>query len=151
MRATTIALLIAATTATPAFARSPRSDDAEMARVTRTLNDPRTQDAMAGVMVAMADGLLDLRIDKLRAAMARLDPESARDDGYDNPRTLRDVVRRDDPNFEQNLYRDSRRATAQMGAMASGMADMLPELRTMGERMSKQLEKAMKRFPIERY
>ncbi len=150
MRAATVAVLLFVTImATPAQARAHYGEEADLARTTRTLNDPRTQDATAGVMVALTDSLLDLRIDRLRAAMARIDPESAREMSEEGPHSLRDVVTRNDPDFEQHLYRDSRRATAQLGTAASGMAAMLPELRAMGARMGQQIEDAAKRFPTE--
>ena len=143
------ALLLVANS--PAIAASRHAEDAEMARVADKLNDPRTQSAMSGMMVAMADMFMDLRVDKLRAAIARADPE-ARDadrDGrdWDGARTLGDVVERDDPHFRDRLANDSRMAVGTMGAMASGMADMVPELRDMGERMGRQMEKAMRRLP----
>ena len=69
--------------ASPALAAPRDSDsrreDAEMARMADKLNDPRTQSAMSGMMVAMADMVMDLRVDKLRAAIARIDPDARND------------------------------------------------------------------------
>ena len=143
------ALLLVSTS--PALAAPRHPEDAEMARMADKLNDPRTQSAMSGVMVAMADMFMDLRVDKLRAAIARIDPE-ARDgdrDGrnWDGARTLGDVMERDDPHFRKHIEDGSRIAVGTMGAMASGMADIMPELRDMGERMGRQMEKAMRRLP----
>lgn len=144
MRAATFALLIASTLAVPAMAGPRTADEREAARIARTLEDPRTQDALAGAMVALTDSLLDVRIDRLRAAMARIDPEAGYRD--DDARTLGDIVRRDDPDFERNLYRDTRRATAAMGAAASGLADLLPEFRRMAEDFSRKVERETRRI-----
>ena len=118
-----------------------------MARMADKLNDPRTQSAMSGMMVAMADMVMDLRVDKLRAAIARIDPDARDDRDWDGARTLGDIVERDDPNFRDKLEYGSRMAVGTMGAMAGSMADMMPELRDMGQRMGKQMEKAMRNLP----
>jgi hypothetical protein len=141
------ALLLVSTT--PALADSRAREDAEMARMADKLNDPRTQSAMSGMMVAMADMFMDLRIDKLRAALAKMDPDSRSDRNWDGARTLGDLMERDDPRFRDKIEGGSRMAVGAMGAMAGSMADMMPELRDMGERMGKQMEKAMKRLPRE--
>jgi hypothetical protein len=141
------ALLLVSTT--PALADSRAREDAEMARMADKLNDPRTQSAMSGMMVAMADMFMDLRIDKLRAALAKMDPDSRNDRSWDGARTLGDLIERDDPRFRDKIEGGSRMAVGAMGAMAGSMAEMMPELREMGERMGKQMEKAMKRLPRE--
>jgi hypothetical protein len=133
--------------ASPALADSRNREDAEMARVADKLNDPRTQSAMSGMMVAMADMFMDLRVDKLRAAIARIDPDSRSDRDWDGARTLGDVIARDDPNFREKLADGSRMAVGTMGAMAGTMAEMMPELRQMGERMGRDMEKAMRNLP----
>jgi hypothetical protein len=133
--------------ASPALAASRHPEDVEMARMADKMNDPRTQSAMSGMMVAMADMFMDLRVDKLRAAIARIDPEARDNRDWDGARTLGDVMERDDPHFRDKIENGSRMAVGTMGAMASGMADMMPELRQMGERMGRQMEKAMRRLP----
>jgi hypothetical protein len=133
--------------ASPALADSRNREDAEMARVADKLNDPRTQSAMSGMMVAMADMFMDLRVDKLRAAIARIDPDSRSDRDWDGARTLGDVIARDDPNFREKLADGSRMAVGTMGAMAGTMAEMMPELRQMGERIGRDMEKAMRNLP----
>jgi hypothetical protein len=139
------ALLLVSTS--PVIAASRHQEDAEMARIADKLNDPRTQSAMSGMMVAMADMFMDLRVDKLRAAIARIDPEARDNRDWDGARTLGDVIERDDPYFREKLEGGSRMAVGTMGAMAGTMADMVPELRQMGERMGRDMEKAMRRLP----
>ena len=141
------ALLLVSTS--PALAAPRHPEDAEVARAADRLNDPRMQSAMTGMMVAMADMFMDLRVDKLRAAIARIDPDARDDRNWDNARTLGDVIQRDDPHFRDKIEDGSRMAVGSMGAMASGMADMMPQLREMGERMGRSMEKAMSRLPRE--
>jgi hypothetical protein len=141
-----VAALLLVSTA-PAQAAPRDREDAEVARIADKLNDPRMQSAMSGMMVAMADMFMDLRVDKLRAAIARIDPEARSDRDWDGARTLGDMVERDDPYFREKIASGSRMAMGTMGAMAGTMADMVPELRAMGERMGRDMEKAMKRLP----
>ena len=139
------ALLLVSTS--PALAAPRHPEDAEVARAADRLNDPRMQSAMSGMMVAMADMFMDLRVDKLRAAIARIDPDARDDRNWDNARTLGDVIQRDDPHFRDKIEDSSRMAVGTMGAMATGMADMMPQLRDMGERMGRSMEKAISRLP----
>lgn len=144
-RVVVAALLLVSTS--PVLADSRNREDAEMARLADKLNDSRTQSAMSGMVVAMADVFMDLRVDKLRAAIARIDPDARDDRDADGARTLGDFVERDDPYFREKLANGSRAAIGTMGAVAGTMADMVPELRAMGERMGRDMEKAMKRMP----
>ena len=139
------ALLLVSTS--PAFAASHNAEDAEMARLADRLNDARTQSAVSGMMIAMADMVMDVRVDKLRAAIARIDPDARDDRDGDVARTLGDVLERDDPNFRDRIEDGSRLAVGTMGAAASGIAAMVPELRRMSERMGRDMEKAMRRLP----
>ena len=146
MRLPLIALLLASV-ATPALSDSRHAEDADAARVAAKLNDPTMQMAMSGMMVAMADMVMDLRVDKLRAAIAKIDPDAREDGDWDNARTLGDVVQRDNPHFREDIADKSRTAMGMMGTMATGLADMLPEFRAMSERMGRDLEKTMRRLP----
>jgi hypothetical protein len=149
MRLPFVALMLASVVATPALAGSRHPEDAEIVRAADKLNDPRMQDAMSGMMVAMADMMMSMRIDKFRDAVAKVDPDARRDrDGdWDNARTLGDVMERDNPRFREELAGNSRMAMGMMGTMATSMADMMPEFRAMAERMGRDLEKTMRRLP----
>ena len=141
------ALLLVSTS--PALAAPRSAEDGEIARLADRLNDARTQSAVSGMMIAMADMVMDVRVDKLRAAIARIDPDWRDDREADDARTLGDVVARDDPNFRDRIEDGSRMAVGTMGAAASGIAEMVPELRQMSERMGRDLDKAMRRSPRE--
>ena len=146
MRYAIVAMLLA-TTASPAFASTRHAGDAEMARAVQKLNDPALRHALSGTMGAMMEAMLDLRIDKIQAAMGPLgDPGAPRSDGP-VPRTLRDVVGRDDPHFSEHMAAETDRAVGMMGNAASGMAQMLPELRDLAEKMSRAMEKSMAKIP----
>ncbi len=135
---------LVALAASPVVAAPRHADDADVARMADRLNDPAMQSAMAGMMTGLADVLMSMRLEPLRAAIGRFDPDAAADLG-DGARTLGEAVERDDPNFRDRLDDQARGGAAMMGGMASGMAAMLPELRRMGERMGREMERAAER------
>jgi hypothetical protein len=144
MRLAILAVALAATVSTPALARVRHADDAEVARVAKRFNDPRTQDALADTLGALTDALMDVRIDRLRAAVARIDPDARYDD--DGARTVGDMMERDDPYFRQRIDGQSRVALRAMGSAATGMAEMLPEFRRMAEEFGRKMERDMRRI-----
>jgi len=144
MRFVILAAALAASVSTAALARARTADEAEAARVAQTLNDPRNQDAMADMLGSITDAFMDVRIDRLRAAMARIDPEIA--DQGDGARTVGDMVTRDDPYARERLDRQSRTAMRAMGSAATGIADMLPAFRRMGEDFSRKVERETRRI-----
>ena len=144
MRRFAVAMLLA-TVATPALAHPRHAEDLEAARAARALNDPQMQSAMSGAMLAMADMFMDMRVDKLRAAIARIDPDARYDD--DGARTVGDMMARDDPYFRERMAGQTRTAVRTMGAAASGMADMLPEFRAMAEAMQRHVAEVVRKMP----
>lgn len=143
MRTVILLAALGATVASPALARAHTDDERDAARIARHLNDPRTQDALAGGLAAMTDALLDVRIDRLRAAMARIDPEMAPDD---DARTLGDVVERDDPYVRERMEGESRAALRAMGSAATGIAGLAPELRRMSEDFERRIDRSARRI-----
>ena len=149
MRRVVAALLLAATSLSPALAASRHAEDAKVARMADRLNDPHMQSALAGMITAMADMMMDLRIDKFRDAVGRVDPDARVSDDLGDAHTLGDVMRRSDPHFREHLSDRSRQAVGMMGGMAGSMAEMLPELRGMAEKMGSRMDRAMRRLPAD--
>jgi hypothetical protein len=108
--------------ATPAMAsESQRSMD----KAAAVLNDPATQNAMSGAFGALLNAMLDIRVDEMAKALEPLNkgkPIKMRG------RTLREVALHEDPQFEQKLQGGARAAVSGMGAMASAMSVVLPQL-----------------------
>jgi hypothetical protein len=107
--------------ATPAVAQ-----ERDPAAIARALQNPAVQDGAAAALGQIANILLDTRIGAL-AAMGDRDvrPED----------TLRDLKRRDDPEFEARLRDDTRRAVRQAGTVAGGMAVGAAELQRTADRL----------------
>jgi hypothetical protein len=84
---------------TPALAQASLSP-----RVSPQLTDPRVADRLANAVQAVSKALLDLPVGEVQAAVEGREPTPA-----DKKLTVRDLGRRDDPNFD----RDFRRQIAQ--------------------------------------
>lgn len=132
MRALTVAVSMLALTL-PGAAFAQRAPEIEVAE---TLNNPVVQERVAGSVSAALAALLDLRIGALERAIDPWSDARASD-------TLRD---RADPFLEDDIERETRRATATMGAVADEVAIMMPELRGVAARIAGRIDAATARI-----
>ena len=100
--------LILAGAAPGAVSHKPTAEAAAAA-----LNDPAVQQIAALEIASLAGIVLDTKVGALAALTDPRDHVRPGD-------TLRDVVRRRDPDAERHLYEQSRRAVATAGAVAAG-------------------------------
>ena len=115
--AATALLLVAAT---PAVAAPPKDDTRAALSVA---GNPMVDKMVADRLAAVTHALLDVRIDGvIRAA----DPIHAGDPG--SPRTLRDVVTRDDPDAERRMVENTDRAVATVGRAARATDKLIPQI-----------------------
>lgn len=121
MRSVLFAVSLLATS-TPALA-SEASRSVE--KTAAMLNDPATQSAVAGGFAALLNAMLDIRVDGIAKA---LEPMNKGKPIKMKGNTLREMAVREDPKFEQKMQNGTRAAIAGMGAMASAVAVMLPQL-----------------------
>lgn len=120
----TLALIAASpAVAAPREAARPTPEQAAAA-----LQNPLVQDLAARALTQLAGIVLDTRIGPA-AALAGPDADVRPND------TLRDMVRRDDPRFEEHLYRDTRRTLGKAGAVAGGAALEAQELKRTTDRL----------------
>jgi hypothetical protein len=129
MRSALLAML-ALSVATPAVAASEAQRDMEV--MAETLKNPRTQDAMAGAMGAMLGAILDMRVDGIAKA---LEPLNGGKKLKMKGKTIREMAERKDPDFEDKMEDRTRAAVGGMGALASAMAIMLPQLEDAARKM----------------
>jgi hypothetical protein len=116
--------------AAPALAQSEAQRDVE--KMADVLGDPVTQDMAAGAIGAMMDAILDMRIDGIAKAIEPLNKgKTAALPG----RTVRDLARRDDPDFEDKMQSGTRQAVGSIGALASALAVAMPEFERAMKRM----------------
>lgn len=128
------AALSLALAATPAVAQDRaalRNLDADKAAA--LLSNPAVQNGLAALIGQFTDALLETRVGPMAALT---DP---RDDVRSND-TLRDVLRRDDPYFDERLRDNTRRSLATAGAAARGAAEMNRELKATTERLRRVID-----------
>lgn len=118
------ALLLAA----PAMAASPQSGRPGAEQAVRAMQEPMVQEMATGVIDQLIGIVLDTRIGP---AAALADPR-----GEVRPTdTLRDLKRRDDPQFEHHLHQDTRRAVGTAAAVAGGAMAQTGELKRTADRL----------------
>ncbi len=146
-RALLLAVPLAAMIAAPAAARDP-SEEREMREVQTEmvdkLNDPKFQDGMADIMVAMMKTLSTMKVAPIMDAAAKMDPEG-KISRVDPDTTVGDMMSRRDPRYMDRMEDQTRVMTRSMGVMASGMAKMMPVMMDMARDMGAQMEKSMGR------
>lgn len=121
-------ILAALVTAAPALAAPPQSAAPSAERAARALQDPMAQELATGVIDQLVGIVLDTRVGPV-AALA--DPR-----GDIRPTdTLRDLKRRDDPQFERHLHEDTRRAVGTAAAVAGGTMTQAAELKRTADRL----------------
>ncbi len=145
MRALTIlAPLVVA--ANPALAQTapaaPVPAAVEDSRVPPELTDPRFTARIGDMMQALSKSLLNLPVGEIEAAV-----EGRKATAADRRRTVRDVGRRDDPNFERNLEAQIAGSQVAMQAGAKAVATALPAMMKSLADAARELEKATANLP----
>lgn len=127
MRVAPLALALTLVAA-PALAQPHGSARPSPEQAAAALQNPVVQDVAARALTHLAGIVLDTRVGPA-AALAGPDADLRAND------TLRDVVRRDDPRFEEHLYRDTRRTLGTAGAVAGGAVAQTRELQRTADRL----------------
>lgn len=140
-------LLVAAQ---PAFAAESGSRDGQSAAVLgevgRVLDDPRTEQKLAGMIDAMTDAFLNLPVGEIEAAANGRTATAG-----EKRLTVRDFGRRDDPQFENKLRG---RIGQSLPALRQGMKSLsaaLPALVRSVEDASSAIERATANLPDPTY
>lgn len=126
-------MLFALPLAVPALAALPlpaHAAEADLARTAAQLQDPHTQDVLAGTLSALVAAMLDIEVGGIANAAAKADPRG-RIREVDPNLTLGELAAHDNPDFADDLDADVRSGTRMAGALAGAMAAMLPQLETL--------------------
>jgi hypothetical protein len=110
------------------------------------LTDPATADKLARMMQALSQAFLNLPVGEIEAAAAGRAATPV-----DRGRTLREVGRRENPNFEQDLQRDLAASGPLMKASMKAMAAALPAMMKGMSEARRELEKATANMPSPNY
>ena len=135
--------------ASPAMAQTkpaPAPVAPQTITVPPALTDPVMADKLARMMQAMSKAFLELPVGEIEAAAEGRPATRA-----DRRRTVRQLGRADDPNFERNLQRDIASAKPMIEASMKAMAAALPAMMKGLSEAGRELEKATANLPSPTY
>ena len=107
--------------ASPALSQTRPAPPPEAFAVPPELTDPATADRLGGMMQALSKAFLNLPVGEIEAAAEGRPATSA-----DRKQTIRDIGRKENPDFERNLDRDLAASRATMQASMKAFAAALP-------------------------
>lgn len=130
--AAALALILAPTAAE---AREGRSEAQRgLAEMSDRLNDPDMQRSMVGMLSALTDAMMSMRMEPFARAAEKMGaPGSMGHIGRNT--TLRDVAGPDAARMQRNMRDKLPQAMSAMAGMTGALEGMLPELEAMGKRM----------------
>jgi hypothetical protein len=110
------------------------------------LTDPASAQRLTGVLDAITDAVLSMRVGEVRAAIDGREPTP-----QEGAMTVRDMARRDDPNFDRHLHGKLAAVgpTIQQGAQAVNRA--LPEVMRSLDQAQRSIERAVANLPDPTY
>ena len=141
----TLILLPILLTASPALAQSAPTPR-ETAQIERVLNDPAMADRLTNVMQVMSKAFLDLPAGEVQAAL-----EGRRATPAEKRMTVRDVGRRDDPNFDRNFQRQIAQSGPVIRQGMHAMSEALPAMMQGLAQAQHALERAAANMPDPNY
>ena len=142
-------ILPLALAASPALAQTkpaPAPAAPQTMTVPPALTDPATADKLARMMQAMSKAFLDLPLGEVEAAAEGRPATRA-----DRRRTVRQVGRAEDPNFERNFQRDMANSKPMIEASMKALAAALPAMMKGMSEAGRELDKATAKIPLPNY
>jgi hypothetical protein len=110
------------------------------------LTDPAVADRLADAMQGLSQALLDVRIGGVQAAI-----EGRRATPAEKRMTVRDIARRDDPDFDRKLDRQIAQARPMVRRSMKAMNDSLPAVMQSLQQAQRSLERAIANMPDPTY
>ncbi len=131
--------------ASPALAQAPAAQ-AETITIPKELTDPATTEKLGRMMQAMSKAFLDLPVGEIEAAAEGRPATRA-----DRRRTVRDLGRADDPNFERNVERTLANSKPMIEASMKALAAAMPAMMKGLSEAAREMEKATANLPSPNY
>jgi hypothetical protein len=110
------------------------------------LTDPAMADRLANAVQTVSDALLDMRVGGLKAAAEGRVATPA-----EKRMTVRDLARRQDPNFERDLHRQIAEARPMVRQSMKALNDALPAVMQDLEHAKQSLDRAIANMPDPTY
>ena len=106
------------------------------------LTDPATADKLAGAMQALSQAFLNVRIGEVEGRPAT---------GAERNMTVRDMARRDDPDFDRHMQQRMANVAPVMRQSMNALNTALPEMMRSLHEAQKSLERAVANMPDPTY
>ena len=129
--------------AAPAWSQAPAQPQVQ---IPSELTDPAVTQKLANSMQALSRAFLDLRVGEVQAAL-----EGRQATPSEKKMTVRDLGRRDDPNFERNLQQQMANARPMIEHSMKALAAALPAMMQGMEQAEKAMERAAANMPDPTY
>jgi len=120
--------------ATPAVAAPPPQP--QQIQIPPELTDPATIDRVGNMMQALSNAFLNLPVGEIEAAAEGRRPTRA-----ERKLTVRDMARRDDPNFDRNFERQVAQAGPMMKQSMKAFGEALPRISESMSQIADELER----------
>ena len=147
---TSLILLPLMIAAAPAVAQTPAAPapvvPVPAPEVQRALADPAMAEKLANAMQALSKAFLNLPVGEVQAALEGRKPTAA-----ERRMTVRDMGRRDDPNFERNFQRQMAQSRPMIEASMRALAQALPAMMQGLQQAGQALERATANMPDPTY
>jgi hypothetical protein len=128
--------------ASPAFAQDRPTE----INLPRELTDPATAAKLARTMDGLTQALLDLKVGEVQAAV-----EGRKATPAERNLTVRDLGRRDDPNFDRNVRRQIAEAGPKIAQGMKALSDALPAITKALDDVSRAVDRAAANMPDPTY
>jgi hypothetical protein len=125
--------------ATPAWAQP-------MPQLPPELTDPATADKLANAMQGLSQALLDLRVGEVRAAL-----EGRQASPAERRMTVRDMARRDDPQFDRHVQQDIANVRPMVRQSMNALNQALPQMMQGLAQAQQAIERAVANMPDPTY
>lgn len=139
---TTLVLLPLLLSATPALAQPAPP----VAPLPPELTDPATADRLADAMQGLSQAMLDLKVGEVKAAL-----EGRKATPAEKKLTVRDLGRRDDPDFDRNVGRQMAQVRPIVRQSMKAMNEALPAMMHGLQQASDAIERAAANMPDPAY
>jgi hypothetical protein len=110
------------------------------------LTDPRTADRLADAVQGVSRALLDIRVGEVRAAL-----EGRPAGPGERNMTIRDMARRDDPDFDRHMQRDMANVRPMVHQSMNALSQALPQMMQGLAQAQQALERAVANMPDPTY
>jgi hypothetical protein len=132
--------------ATPALAQSPAPSSSPSIQVPRALVDPATADKVANAVQSVSKAFLDLPVGEVQAAVEGRRPTPA-----DKKLTMRDLGRREDPNFDRKFRQQIAQARTAIEQGMKAVSQALPAVMKALDDAGRAIDRAAANMPDPTY